>query len=202
MASAEKKLLRALAAEDRRRDNANAGPAQTLDTGDDFIADVLQDSGVLDGSFPQPLKAGFELRLDQGGEPSLLVGKRQNMRQNILQGNKAHVADDRLRRYEEEPSIELPCVQSFMDDHPVVGAKARVELTAPAVDGVNDARAARDENIGEAAGRGADIETDEALRIELERFERRRELDAAARGPGMRRFGFDRSIGVNHRRGF
>ena len=39
--------------------------------------------------------------------------------------------------------------------------------------------------MGKAAGGGADIETDQAFRIDVELIQRRRELHAAARHPGM-----------------
>ena len=74
-----------------------------------------------------------------------------------------------------------------------VFAQTRVELAMADVDGVDAPRAARQQHIGEAAGRSADIETIEAMRIEPESVERRRELDAAARDPGMGRARCDRA---------
>ena len=51
------------------------------------------------------------------------------------------------------------------------------------------------QHIGEAAGRGADIEGDETGDIDGEVIERMRELDAAARDPGMiARFDLERRV--------
>ena len=74
-------------------------------------------------------------------------------------------------------------------------AQARMQLAAPDIDGIDAPRAAREQHLGEAAGRGADIEADAARRIDAEMVERGRELHAAARDPGMRRRGAQRRIG-------
>src|SRR5215468_12217358 len=62
------------------------------------------------------------------------------------------------------------------------------------VDRVDAPRAAREQHLGEAAGRGADIEADAAARIEFEMIERGRELHAAARHPRVSRHGVQRCI--------
>ena len=49
------------------------------------------------------------------------------------------------------------------------------------VDGIDPCRAAREQDLGEAAGRGADIEGDDAGNGKSEMVERRRQLQAAAR---------------------
>ena len=64
-----------------------------------------------------------------------------------------------------------------------------MQLPMPDIDRVDAPCAAREQHLGEAAGRGADIEADAASRIEAEMIERGRELHAAARHPGMRRLG-------------
>ena len=53
------------------------------------------------------------------------------------------------------------------------------------IDRVNPPRAARQQHIGKAAGRGADIECNPAGYVDAEMIERMGELDAAARHPGM-----------------
>ena len=72
-----------------------------------------------------------------------------------------------------------------------IGGEARVELAVADVDRHDRARAALEQDVGEAAGRGADVEAGEAVRIEVEGDQRGGELDAAARGPRMRRARLD-----------
>ena len=76
----------------------------------------------------------------------------------------------------------------------VFAARRGVELSAADVDRNDLRRAARQEHVGEASGRGADVEADEARRIEREGVERRGELDPAARRPRMGRLSLDRGI--------
>src|SRR3546814_4451723 len=58
-------------------------------------------------------------------------------------------------------------------------------LAASDVDGIDLRRAARQRHVGEAAGRGADVEAAEAGGVDREAVEGMRQLDAAARYPGM-----------------
>jgi hypothetical protein len=58
---------------------------------------------------------------------------------------------------------------------------APVELPVPDVDGIDTGRAALQQDVGEAAGRGADVERDAIPRFDLEMIECMGELDPAAR---------------------
>ena len=69
------------------------------------------------------------------------------------------------------------------------------------IDGDDPRRAAREQNVGEASGRGADVEADKAVRIECEGVERGGKLDPATRRPGVGRLGFDRRVTGNLLRG-
>jgi len=73
-------------------------------------------------------------------------------------------------------------------------AQARMQLVAADVDREDAARAAREQDLSEAAGRSADIEADTIADVDREPIERVRELDAAARDPGERGLGRDRRI--------
>ena len=85
-------------------------------------------------------------------------------------------------------------------------AQAFMQLPAPDIDCIDTLGAALQQHLREAAGGGADIEADAALRIEAEMIERRGELHAAARHIRMRRrraqFRIDRDFfrGLAHRR--
>ena len=65
------------------------------------------------------------------------------------------------------------------------------------IDGDDAGRAARKQNVGEASGRGAEVEADKAGRIEGEGVERRGKLDPATRRPG---WGASASIGASPQR--
>ena len=76
-------------------------------------------------------------------------------------------------------------------------AQAVVQLPAADIDRVDLGRAAFEQHLREAAGRGADIEADAAFRIEAEMVERRRQFHAAARDIRMRRARFDLGVGCD-----
>ena len=63
------------------------------------------------------------------------------------------------------------------------------------------ARRAPSSTCGEAAGRGADVEADAAVRIECEMIERGRELHPAARDPRVRGLGPQHRVGGDFVRG-
>ena len=74
-------------------------------------------------------------------------------------------------------------VRALHAHHARVVAQALDELGAPHVDGVDDPRAASEQHVGEAAGRGAGIEAGEAGRVDLEGVERCLELVARPARP-------------------
>ena len=94
----------------------------------------------------------------------------------------------------ERSSVKRARVEAFERADARVRREARIELSAADVDRDDVRRAAREENVGEAAGRGADVEAGEARGIEPEGVERGRELDPAARDVRMGRFGLDRRV--------
>ena len=61
-----------------------------------------------------------------------------------------------------------------------------MQLAVPDIDREDEAGAIRQQHLGEAAGGCADIEADMALDIDRILFQRSRQLDAAARDPGVR----------------
>ncbi len=72
--------------------------------------------------------------------------------------------------------IEAPRVGPLEHHDPGVGAELGVELVAPDIDGIDLGRAAGEQNLGEAPGRGADIERHPPLNLEAEGVERRLEF--------------------------
>src|SRR5581483_10865082 len=61
-----------------------------------------------------------------------------------------------------------------------IRAQAGVQLVASDVDRVDLPRAPLEQNLGKAAGRGADIEADAAVRVEAEMIERRDKFQSTA----------------------
>ena len=78
-------------------------------------------------------------------------------------------------------------VDSFHHDHPLVVAELLIELAVPDVDGVDAGGAALKQAIGESAGRGADVEADQAGRVYSEGVERVGQLAAGARDERLTR---------------
>ena len=122
-----------------------------------------------------------------------LRGEPQHMRQHEPLRDEAHVDDDCVRRLGETLGVKRARIDALERAHARVGGEARIELAAADVDRDHLRRAARKQDVGEAAGRGADVEADEARGIEREGVERGGELDPAARGPGVGRLGLDRA---------
>ena len=73
--------------------------------------------------------------------------------------------------------------------------QGRVQLPASDVDREHNAGAVGEQDFREAAGRGADVETDVILDVDRVLLERARELDAAARDKGMGRLRLQDGVG-------
>ena len=71
-------------------------------------------------------------------------------------------------------------VDPFADEDARVGAQPPIELAVADVERDDAGRAALEQHVGEAAGRRADVERAAPVRVDAERVERVRELDAAA----------------------
>src|ERR1700723_2215196 len=106
------------------------------------------------------------------------------MRQHKPLRNETHIDNDRVRRFVQHHRRERARVEAFKRADARVGRKARIELSMADIHGDDVGRAARKEDVGEASGRGADVEADEARRIEREGVERGGKLDSAARARG------------------
>ena len=87
--------------------------------------------------------------------------------------------DDELRR--ERELGQLARVRALEHGHARIVAQARVELAVADVERDHARRAALEQDVREAAGRGADVEAVAPGRVDPERVERVRELVAAAR---------------------
>ena len=131
--------------------------------------------------------ARLELRLDQRHQPGSGPRERQRHRQRLGQRDEAHVGDEGADRLRHERAIEPARVAILERDDPGVGGKARVQLVVAHVDGIDARRAAVEQHLGEAAGRRADVEGNDAVNGKAEMVERGDQLRGSARDVSVRR---------------
>ena len=134
-----------------------------------------------DPAFAQILAADLELRLDQEDAPRQRRCQCEYRRQHELERDEAHVDDDGADRLADVGGGEVARVDALAGDDPRIGCQARIELAVSDVDGVHAPCAAFQEHLGEPAGRGANVERDDAVGRKAERVERRHQLQGGAR---------------------
>ena len=112
------------------------------------------------------------MRLDQRHEPRPRRGKGKRGGERQRQADEAHIGDDGAHRRLDDLGAEAPRIGRLQHHDQGLGAELSVELSVADIDGEDLPSTAGDEYMGEAAGRGADIERDPAQRIEAEGVER------------------------------
>src|ERR1035437_1130714 len=122
------------------------------------------------------LELGFDERHDVGPRGEKRRGRPQNEAQRDERDVDGHDVD--LVRYIR--ARERSGIDALADDDARVGAQAPIELTVADVERDDAGGSSLQQHVGEAAGRGADIEGAAAGGIHGEGLERVRELDAAA----------------------
>ena len=127
-----------------------------------------------------PPLADLELRLDQGDQLGLRRRQRQGRGQQSLQPDEAGVADDEGRRLRYLRAAEAAGVGPLQHHDPRVLTQLPGELALADVHGVDLGRAARQKDICEAAGGGADVQADPVLGIDPEVIQALLQLQAAA----------------------
>ena len=140
-----------------------------------------------DAALADALWAHLELRLDERNEERAGSGKLQRRSQRLDQGDEADVGGDGANRLGHRLARQPPCVEPFERHDARVGLQAGVQLAVADVGRINLCRAAIEQHLREAAGRGADIESDAARGIELEGGKCGGELLPAARYRAARR---------------
>ena len=111
--------------------------------------------------------------------------ERKRRRQDELERDEAHIDRHQVRRLGQERCGQIADIGVLERDHVGARAQFRMQLTASDIDCVDLPRPALEQHLGEAAGRGADIESNPPRRIEAEMIERGRKLHTAARHPWM-----------------
>ncbi len=108
--------------------------------------------------------AGLELRLHEHERLPAGSGEPQYRRQRETDGDERDVADHELRR--ERQRVQETSVRPLEHDHPRIVSQAGVQLAVADVESDHPGGAALEQDVGEAAGRGADVEAVEPARID------------------------------------
>ena len=102
----------------------------------------------------------LELRLDQSDQPPAGPCEIQRAIEHLGERDEARVADDEVDRLGDDFVGQIAGVGLLMDDDPGILAKLPGKLVGADVDRINFRRAALKQDVGEASGRGADIQRD------------------------------------------
>jgi len=187
MAGVEQEFPISLWAEDRTFDNPDHNPTRLRrDPGGGALAYLALDCRVAHHpTFADTLSAGLELRLDKGDEGGLFGGERERRRQYRGEPDEARITGDYVDGLGNLSSGQVTGVEALVHDNARILPQFPGELTMPDIDGVDPRAAARQQHIGEAASRGADVESRPALEVDPKMVQGVSELDPAARNPGM-----------------
>ena len=135
---------------------------------------LANDTALTDG-----LAARLELRLHERDDVAAVAQLLERGRQGQTQRDKGNVRDDEVHTLIDRDA--LPRVHALVHDDAGILAEAPVQLTLSHVDRVDPERPALQQDIGEAPGRGADIDRDLPRDVKPQHVERARELVAATR---------------------
>src|SRR5581483_6958187 len=149
---------------------------------------VADDSALADVRPP-----GLELGLDENERAPAGRGERERRRQRLPHRDERDVADDEVGRVWK--LLEAARVRALEHGHARVGAQARVELAVADVERDHVRRPALEQHVGEAAGRGADVEGPSSGHVQPQRVQRVRELLPTARD--VRRRALDLELRVD-----
>ena len=148
---------------------------------DDPLEDLAVDRRVAHDAVVGAALAGLELRLDQRDDrrrAGASVGATGPRTRSSEMNETSIVA--RSIGSGSVAAVSVAGVRPLHRDDARVAPERFGELAATHVESVDARRAALQQDVGEAAGRGTDVEARPSRRVDLERVERRRELVAAA----------------------
>jgi hypothetical protein len=126
-------------------------------------------------------RTNLELRLDQRNEQSRCFYELYCGRHNQFERNKTDINGHKVWPFIEPAGGKVANIGALERNDLWPGTQCLVELGASDIDRIDKSRASVQQHLCESAGRGADIEADAALRIEVKVVKRCRELDAASR---------------------
>ena len=180
-AEVDQELAVALRAGDRRGDDRARAEAVAPGALDRSLEDLAVDRRVADDAVVGAAPAGLELRLDERDDRAAPARERRRDRaEDEVERDERHVDRREVDRLGQRRGGQLAGVRALHRHDARVAAERFGKLSAAHVESVDARRAALQQDVREAAGRGADVERDPARRVDLERIERRRQLVAAA----------------------
>jgi hypothetical protein len=135
---------------------------------------------IADDPFAHLGPARLELWLHQRNDVGARTQDQSDRRENLSQRNKGHVDAHEVDRAREIGRSEVARIEALDDDDACVVSQLPVQLTMANVERYHSGSAALKQYIGEAAGRGADVEALPSRQIDAERLERVRQLETAS----------------------
>ena len=157
----------------------------------DPLEDLAMDGRVADDAVVRAAAAGFELWLDERDDLAAGAERGGDRRQDEVQRDERDVDRGQADGLGQRGRGQRPGVRALHRDDAWVAAQRLGELGATDVEGVHAGRAALEQDVREAAGRGADVEADQPGRVDPERVERGGELVAASADVGLGRVDAD-----------
>ena len=178
-----------------RRQAERGGSSATAQHRLEPVAGIAHHAALAD-----PAAAELELRLDHRQHPRLGTEQVGQRPQDLGEGDEADVDRDELglQAGGQLRGAQLARVEALEHGHPRVVAQAPVELAAADIDGDHRARAAAQQAVAEASGRGADVDAVESRRVDREAVERRLELEPAAGDVDPAALDLDRGLLLEH----
>src|SRR5262245_28125952 len=185
---------------DRRLDAGDLPAARRDDAGDVLAYQGVKARIAHDASFRAP-GARLELRFDERKQTGRGAQQREGGRQGELERDEAHIDDGEVWPLGQPRRIEGANVRCLERNDLRSATQASMQLVATHIDGIDPPGAACQQDLGKAAGRGADVETHTVARVEqrigAEMIECGRELYAAARHVRVRRVGAKHGLSGN-----
>ena len=134
--------------------------------GRDVVADFLMHRRVADDAALGMLSRRLELRLDQRQQMHRRRRQRQRHRQHGFQRNEADIDHDDVGPLRQPLALEAADIGLFHRNDPGMAVQRGMQLAAPDIDRKHQAGAVGEQHLGEAAGRGADVEADVVLDLD------------------------------------
>ena len=147
--------------------------------------DLAVDRRVADDAVIRPAAARLELRLDERHDVSPMGERGDHRREDELERDERDVDRGKRDRLGKRRRGQGARVRALHRDDARVASQRFGELPASHVESVDAGRTALQEDVGEAAGRGADVEAHEPARVDPEGIERGGELVAAPADEGL-----------------
>ncbi len=179
---AREELDVAVGAPQRRHHDVGHDHARRGQPVGDLVEHCAVNVGIAhDATFAHSRSPCFELRLHEQHRVGVRGRAAHERRRHRAQRDERQVGDHEIDRPADLVGLEIARVGALQHGHACVGAQRPRELTAPDVDGDDAPRPCLQQAVGEAAGRGAEIEGAHSFHHDREAVERGGQLVATAR---------------------